>query len=277
MEDANKVTSKKTLAVVVAIGVVFFGAGFLSYEKYYEEDYDEVLGSLETEGCNVLGINLHGTLLTYIPLGSESDLMADTDVVSSEDILYYLEEAEEDENIKAILVEADSFGGWPVAGEEIAEALKRLEKPSVAVVRQAGLSAAYYAISSADRIFASKYSDIGSIGVTSSYLENINKESRFIELSSAKFKDAGDPNKPLTAEERALFMRDIRIVHENFVKAVSTNRNIPIEKVRALADGSSVLGERAKELGLIDEIGGLYETKKYLSEKIGEEVEVCWY
>jgi ClpP class serine protease len=44
-----------------------------------------------------------------------------------------------------------------------------------------------------------------------------------------------------------------------------------------MADGSSVLGEKAKELGLIDEIGGYLEVKKYIEEKIGETPDVCWY
>ncbi|MGB3922178.1 MAG: S49 family peptidase [Minisyncoccia bacterium] len=279
MKESEKMTKAKMFIVLLMVAITSFGVGIALMLSGDEYSYDDSGDSSLSEGgdCNVLGINLHGDLFTYIPSGNESDLLANTDVVSSDDLLYYLGQAEGDENIKAVLVEVDSYGGVPVAGEEMADALKRFEKPSVAVVRQAGLSAAYYAISSADRIFASKYSDVGSIGVTSSYLENINKDARFIDLSSAKFKDAGDPNKALTAEERALFMRDIRIVHDNFVEAVSINRNIPIEKVKALADGSSVLGEKAKELGLIDEIGGIYEAKKYLSEKIGEKVEVCWY
>ena len=47
-------------------------------------------------------------------------------------------------------------------------------------------------------------------------------------------------------------------------------------KIRALADGSSMLGVMALENGLIDRIGGMYEVEQYLSELIGEDVEVCW-
>jgi protease IV len=97
-----------------------------------------------------------------------------------------------------------------------------------------------------------------------------------IQLSSGKFKDMLDPNRTLSQEEKNLIKRDLEIVHENFIQAVSENRNITIEKVRLFADGSSVLGEQAKALGLIDEIGGYSEAIKYIESLIGEEASVCW-
>ena len=71
-------------------------------------------------------------------------------------------------------------------------------------------------------------------------------------------------------------MRDIEIIHQNFIKAVAENRNLDINKVKAMADGSSMLGEMALQNGLIDKIGGESEVKEYLKEKIGDEVEICW-
>lgn len=237
---------------------------------------------ISEDNCSVQGINLHGSLLTYIPEHSESDSSSDFDYdsIGSEDITWMIDEANEDPNIKAIVIEVDSSGGLPVAGEEVANAIEASEKPVVGLIRQMGASASYWAISSADRIFASKNSDVGSIGVTQSYLQDVNKNKKdgyeYIPLTTGKFKDTGNPSKPLTVEDRALLMRDLKIVYQNFVEAVSKNRNIPIEKVRQIADGSTVLGERAKELGLIDEIGGINEVEKYLEETLGEEVEICW-
>ena len=57
---------------------------------------------------------------------------------------------------------------------------------------------------------------------------------------------------------------------------ISQNRKIPIEKVKSFADGSTVLGEKQKELGLIDEIGGINEVETYLEETMGEKPEICW-
>ena len=254
----------------------------IDIKKYQESSLsDSSAGTLsENENCNVLGINLHGQLVTYIPIDSGDSLIKDTDLVSSDTVLYYIKQAKEDEEIKAILLEIDSPGGTPVAGEEIANALKSSSKPTVVFIRQTGLSAAYWAATGAGRIFASKNSDVGSIGVTTSYLDNVNKNQKeglsFIQLSVGKYKDTGNPDKPLSQEEINLFMRDLNIVHQNFIEAVSKNRNLPIEEVRKIADGSSVLGQRAKELGLIDEIGSLPEVEKYLSLKIGEKADICW-
>ena len=70
-------------------------------------------------------------------------------------------------------------------------------------------------------------------------------------------------------------MRDIDIMHKNFVKMVAENRNLDIEKVEKLADGSTMLGEMALQNGLIDQIGGMSEVKEYLKEKMGTGVRVC--
>ncbi|MEK7574275.1 MAG: S49 family peptidase [Patescibacteria group bacterium] len=276
----------KAVFYKLAIAVVFMSLAIASYAIYDglikspKDMATEELSKQDESNCSVLGINLHGTLLTYMPPKNENDSFADTDVVASEEIDYLIRQASEDEQIKAIIIEVDSQGGLPVAGEEIAEALKQAGKPTVAVIRQSGLSAAYWAISSAGRIFASKNSDVGSIGVTLSYLENVGKNKKngtdYVQLIAGKYKDAGNPDKPLTEEERQLFMRDINIIHQNFIADVAANRDIPVADVSKIADGSSVLGEQAKTLKLIDEIGGLSEAKIYLESKIGEKPEICW-
>lgn len=249
-------------------------------ETAYNTDSSEYQDD-DTSSCNVLGINLHGDLYTYIPESNDDDMLSEKDVVSSEDIMSSLLAADSDESIKAVILEVDSSGGYPVAGEEIANTIKSISKPVIAVIRQSGTSAAYWSIITADKIFASKNSDVGSIGVTISYLENVAKNEKdglkYVQLSAGKYKDAGSPDKPLTEEEKALIVRDLKIVHENFIQDIADSRNIPIEKVRSIADGSSVLGSKAKELGLIDEIGGYLDAKKYVEEKIGETADVCWY
>lgn len=232
------------------------------------------------DNCTVTGINLHGTILTYLPLHADNDTYFNYDSVSSEDVVYAIKQANENEKIKAIIIEADSPGGSPVAGEEIAVAVKNSKKPVVGLIREIGSSAAYWSISSASKIFASKNSNVGGIGVTSSYLSNVVKNTTdgytYEQLSAGKYKDSGSADKPLTTEEKVLFMRDINIVYENFIAVISQNRKIPIEKVRSYADGSTVMGATAKEMGLVDEIGGLPEVEQYLEKTIGEKPETCW-
>ena len=272
----NKERDKKILKWIAVIVVVMaasitvkdeivwqFMPADESYEgEYYNEEYGD---------CNVLGIDLHGYL--DISVYEEGD-------VSSDDIVWFIEDAEQDESIKAIILDIDSMGGDPVAAEEIANALIRTAKPTVALIRSYGNSAAYYAATGADVIFASKNSDIGSIGVTMSYLDNVWKNQKegltYNQLSAGKFKDMFDPDRPLTYEEKELIMRDVVILHENFIQAVAENRGLAIEKVRALADGSSMLGQMALENGLIDRIGDLYAAREYLEVELGEPAVVCW-
>jgi protease-4 len=225
---------------------------------------------------------LVGPVTVEQPLAfSEDNPLFDPDVRASEEVMYLINQANADDDIKAIVLEVDSSGGLPVAGEEIANALKNSSKPTVGFIRSSGLSAAYWAVSGTDHIIASRNSDVGSIGVTLSYLDNVGKNQKdgntYMQLSSGKYKDAGDPDRPLTEEEKQLFLRDIKILHENFIADVAANRNVPVADIQKIADGSSVLGDQAKALHLIDEIGGLPEVEKYLEGIIGERPEICWY
>jgi protease-4 len=275
------VNTGRIVFIITIFFLIFYAFSILdSSNKSSEESSISDSGNTTDDNCSVAGINLHGMIVTYIPLHSESDTFFNYDSVASENVIGAIKGANKDSKIKAIVVEVDSSGGFPVAGEEISDAIKNSEKPIVGLIRETGASAAYWAISSADKIFASKNSDVGSIGVTMSYLSNVEKNKKdgytFEQVSIGKYKDSGSPDKPLTSEEKALFLRDSNIIYENFVKAVSQNRKIPINEVKGFADGSTVLGEKAKSLGLIDEIGGINEVEKYLEEIIGEKPEICW-
>lgn len=243
--------------------------------KINTQDQGKVSSSQQ---CNVQGINVHGRMFTYVP---ETDSIPDlTDSTASEHIVAQIDAAEKNDDIQALLIEIDSVGGSPVAGEEIAKALSMSKKPSVALIRQTGASAAYWAASGANYIIASENSDVGSIGVTASFVDNVQKNKRegisFNQLSAGTFKDYGSPDKSLTDSERSLIMRDVQIIHKNFINAVAQNRKMPVQSVAAIADGSTVLGARALELGLIDQIGGYAETNQYLEKTIGKKAEICW-
>lgn len=271
------------LVLILAVLLLLFYSLFIIGPFKDETSSDSSLSDSDNTtdvNCTVTGINLHGILVTYIPNHAENDSLFNYDSVSSENIMGAIKDANANPNIKAIVIEVDSIGGSPTAGAELDDAVKGSEKPVVAFVREIGASSAYWAISSADKIFASKNSNVGSIGVTSSYLSNVSKNAKdgytYEQISVGKYKDSGSPDKPLTQEERDLFMRDNLIVYQNFIEAVSKNRNIPIEKVKSFSDGSTVLGVKAKELGLTDAMGGIGEVEKYLEETTGEKPDICW-
>lgn len=234
------------------------------------------------EDDNIALVKINGGIGNYkLNPADDPDGKQDPDSVSSEVVATYLEEIEADDQIKGIIVEIDSFGGVPSAAEEIMNPLKKSSKPVVAVIRDRGLSAAYLVATGADRIYASKFSNVGGIGVTMSYLDysqkNRNEGLVYQQISSGKFKDTGDPDKSLSAEEKELLMRDTKKMHQIFIDDVAQNRSMDIKAVEKLADGSSMLGEDAKAAGLIDEIGDLSSAKDWLRAQLGIEPAVCVY
>ncbi len=234
--------------------------------------------------CNVNAYTLYGDLVTAgtrLPVSDSGNGDASAAMYTvSDDLVSGIDASEKDPNIKAIVLEVDSPGGLPVAGEEVANALRTTSKPTVVLIRNAGLSAAYWAATGGDMIFASKNSEVGSIGVLLAYIDQAKKNEKdgitYNSVVSGKFKDLGNPNKSLTTEERALLQRDVNIIQDNFIQAVSTNRKLSKDDVAMIGDGSSVLGERALRLGLIDRIGDFKDVEKYLNDQIGEEINICW-
>ena len=262
---------------IVTVAAIFIIDDYL----YWNYDYSLFYGNMSSEyndenynpECNVLGIELFGELVTY-------EYESENRQSSSENIVSLIMEAEEDWNIDAIILEIDSYGGSPVAAEEIANALKIAKKPTIALIRGGGVSAAYIAATGADKIFASKNSDIFGMGVTMSYLDyseaNRRDGIKYVELSSSEFKNSGDPDKSLSQKEKDVLMRDVNIMHQNFVELIANNRNLGIKYVSKLSDGSTMLGQMALENGLIDEIGDIFDAQNYLEDLIGYETDVCW-
>lgn len=221
------------------------------------------------DNCNVGIVRIYGELQTT----------PNDDWTWSFDVINQLKELNNDKKIKAIVMEINSPGGSQVAAMEIANELETISKPKVAVIKDSGTSAAYYVAVANDYIIASEASDIGSIGVTMSFLDNTDKNRKegrsFVSLSSGKFKDTGNPDKDLSEEEKALIMRDVNKANDLFMEFVSKRRKLDISKVRQLADGSSMMGQMALVNGLIDEVGDYIEAEKHLSQIMGENLIVC--
>lgn len=190
-------------------------------------------------------------------------------------------EAIDDPNVQGILVRIDSPGGYPVASEVIANNLKTSPLPSVALIRESGTSGGYLVATGANTIIASPFSDVGGIEITMSYVDNWRQNELegldYVSLSSAKYKDYLDPNKPLTTEERSLIERDLKIWHDEFVKQVAENRDLPLEDVSKLADGSSMPGALALENMLIDSLGDQETARQWFVDALDLPDEEVWF
>jgi len=194
------------------------------------------------------------------------------DIASATEIIKDIEKANNAKNIKAIIFEINSPGGTAVASDEIAAAIKKVDKPTISYIREIGTSGAYWIASSTDHIFANRMSITGSIAVIGSYLEFSGLLARYNityqRLVSSKYKDMGSPLKKLSPVEEALLQKQINKIHEYFVEEVANNRNLSKKSINKIATGEFFLGLEAKELGLIDAIGGKDEAISYIEENL---------
>ncbi|MEK7152047.1 MAG: S49 family peptidase [Patescibacteria group bacterium] len=261
-----------TILLWVAAILIVFALGLQIFGSWYDE-WSGFNGSfLLSDGyCNIAVIPIVGDIVAYN--GASGYVGEDAPITTSAgDVRATVQAAQDDPNIRGIFAPIDSYGGTPVASEVIANLFKASSMPIAALIGEVGTSGAYLAATGADVIFASPFSDIGSIGMTMSYLDNTEQNAengiRYISLVSAQFKDYGTPDKSLTAAERALLERDLKIYHEQFVKEVAENRNLPVEEVAKIADGSSMPASLALENKLIDALGNEETVRAWFAEQL---------
>ena len=225
---------------------------------------------------NVAMIKIEGIIL-----GTDNSGVLFDDSVYSLDIVDLIEEADENPRIRAIIFQINSPGGSAVASEEIADAVKKTNKTTVAWIRESGASGAYWIASSTDHIVANRVSITGSIGVIASYLEFGNfledHNVTYRRLVAGKYKDIGSPFKEMTPEEELLFQQDLDLIRDYFVGEVAKNRKMSRKDVEKAANGLFYLGVQAKELGLVDELGGKDEVIAYIESREGITADIVEY
>ena len=231
---------------------------------------------VESLSGNVALIPIEGVIL-----GTEDSEFLFESVAQSQDIVELIEKADKNTNIKAIILEINSPGGSAVASEEIANAVSKTNKTTVAWIREIGASGAYWVASASDHIVANRVSVTGSIGVIASYLEFPGLLERYNvtyrRLVSGKYKDIGSPYKEMTEEESAVFQQSLDIIRDYFASEVAKNRNLNKKDVDKIANGLFYLGTQAKEIGLVDEIGGKDEVLRYIETKEGIKADIVEY
>ncbi len=202
-------------------------------------------------------------------------------ILDSKDTVDLLKKAENSPNVKAIILRINSPGGAVGPSQEIYEEVRRIDSapkdkgglPVYASMGTIAASGGYYIASAARTIFASKGTLTGSIGVIMELLDlselyKLAKVSPEI-IKAGKYKDAGNPSRKLTNEERKLMTNTINKVHQQFIDDIlSTRKDRIVGDIKEMAQGQVFSGEEAKELGLIDEIGGLWAAGRFVSKKL---------
>jgi protease-4 len=244
----------KRAAVVLAVifgglFLVLFGFMLLAYSAVKSTSFSS---DLESSGGARIGIvEAKGTI---------GELQSGVD---ADKIVKLLKKYEKDDDIKAIVLRVDSPGGAVAPSQEIHDAVKRVRAKKKVVVSMGNLAASggYYISAPADKIYAEPGTLTGSIGVIFMHfnVRGLLDWAKVEEttLKTGKYKDTLSPFRPIQETDREEIQAISDDVYGQFVKAVAEGRGIPEAKVREIAEGRIYTGKRAKELKLVDELGGV--------------------
>lgn len=174
-----------------------------------------------------------------------------------------IEEASQDDWVKAIVIRINSPGGNALTSEIIWEALKRAKdkKPLVVSMGNVAASGGYYLAAPAHKIFADQLTITGSIGVFAA-LPNIHELSEKLGVNAAQVQTHSNALgyslfEPLSDGFKAFLIKNIRKTYTTFKQRVAQGRSLSLEEVETLAQGRVWTGKEALDNGLIDGLGGL--------------------
>ena len=198
-----------------------------------------------------------------------------------------LAKAEDDEDVKAIVLRINTPGGTVTASDILYHEIKELKKPRkipvIASIMDLGTSGGYYVAMAADRVVAHPSSVTGSLGVimltlnASGLMEKIGVRANAV--TSGPHKDMGSPFRGMTEQDRAIFQGVIDNFYDRFLRVIEQGRpNLKPETIRQLADGRIYSATQAKDHGLVDVIGYLDDALELAKKEAGiEEAQVVMY
>ena len=187
----------------------------------------------------------------------------------------WMDTLRDEPSVRGVLLRVDSPGGGVAASQELLDAVRRMArvKPVVVSMGTVAASGGYYISLGATRVIANPATLTGSIGVK---MELPNVQGLMDKLGLARqtlvsgdMKDAGSPFREMTPQEREYLQSIVMDMYDQFVTEVANSRNLPVEKVRAVADGRALTGRQAHELGLVDALGGMDVAQTDLQQLCG--------
>lgn len=231
--------------IIIGLIVLFFAVNFLFYFLARKRT--------KTSKANIGIINISG-ILKY-GTGGRSGFQK---IISQIEIAAKM-------NPKALIVRINSPGGTMGASHEIYEALKVLKKKGikiVALMEDLAASGGYYVAMPADWIVATPGAMTGSIGVIVKHVDISKVLDRFgvvvNDIKAGENKNMLSLTSPMTENAEALMQKSVNECREAFFSIVAEGRGLTLEYVRKIADGRVMTAQEAKELKLIDELGGYH-------------------
>lgn len=181
-----------------------------------------------------------------------------------------LEDLIDNDQTKALIVYINSPGGSTYGSERLYKMLRRVaeKKPVITVIGTVGASGGYMTALAGERIFAGESSITGSIGVIvqltefSALMEKIGVTASSI--TSGALKGEPSPFKPMSEAGRQNLQQMVDETHNWFVDLVADRRPLSREEAATIANGQVLIGLSAVKVGLVDELGGLLEARKWL-------------
>ena len=209
-------------------------------------------------------------------LGNVIDGKGDDRSVGSVNISEAIRKARENERVKAIVLRVNSPGGSASAAEVIRREveLAAATKPVVVSMGDVAASGGYWISASANYIMTDPTTITGSIGVFG-IVPNMkdffgNKLGiTFDQTLTNKYSDFPNTNRPLTDYEKLVFERQIEKIYDNFLGLVAAGRKMNKADVDSIGQGRVWCGIDAKEIGLVDEFGGLKDAIGKAAELAG--------
>ena len=207
-----------------------------------------------------------GTGKKHTAMVELNGLIAPGNDASAEKVNTALQAAFKDKNTQGVILRINSPGGSPVQAQTIYDEMRRLRRkypdiPLYAVVEDICASGGYFVAAGADRIYVSKSSIVGSIGVLmngfgfTGLMDKLGVERRL--LTAGENKGMLDPFSPLAEKDKEYAMALIKDVHQQFINVVREGRGKRLKESPDMFSGLIWTGEKSIELGLADGVGSL--------------------
>ena len=280
---ANEFTTFSPADTYVAKGLadtLMYKDEVLTYLKELSgREEDESLRTLSLEDMKNVKRNVpldkSGNIIAvYYAFGGIDDTTSPEEGINSEKVAKDLRKLREDETIKAVVLRVNSPGGSAYGSEQIWRevVLLKEKKPVIVSMGDYAASGGYYISCAADCIVADPTTLTGSIGIFGMFpnMEGLLTDKLGLHFDVVKtnpFADMGDLSRPFNAEEKAAMQSYINNGYELFVKRCAEGRGMSVEAIQKIAEGRVWTGAAAKELGLVDELGGLDKALEIAAEK----------
>ncbi len=183
--------------------------------------------------------------------------------IDSKKVIRDLRKLTEDDDVKAVVLRVNSPGGSAYGSEQIWKAVETLKakKPVIVSMGAYAASGGYYISCGADTIVAEPTTLTGSIGIFGMFpnMKGLTDKIgiKYDVVKTNKFSDFGAMYRGMNADEQALMQMYINKGYADFVGRCAEGRGVPTEAIEKVAEGRVWTGVRAKELGLVDVLGGL--------------------